>query len=314
VKILVTIDLSPRHLDQLHAAGDDVEVIVVASSDEALERISEADVLVGGFNLNLYRRAERLRWVQSWGAGVDSMLFPEFVDSDIQLTSAKGTVGVHLAEHAIALLFSLTRGIGTAVREGRWDNRMDIRHASWELTDRTVGIVGLGGTGRALADRLAAFGPRILAVDPEEVEVPSSVEACWKLDRFHDLLGETDIVVICAPLTPESMGMFDTAAFDAMQDHALLINVTRGRILEGTALLNALKEGKIGGAGLDVTPQEPLPENHELWLLPNVVITPHTAGGSPNRDDRLLELITENIQRFRNGEPLLSEIDKKKGY
>jgi phosphoglycerate dehydrogenase-like enzyme len=314
VKILVTIDLSPQHLDQLRAAGDDVEVIVADSSDEALERIPEADVLVGGFNLGLYRRAERLRWVQSWGAGIDSMLFNEFVDSDIRLTSAKGTVGVHLAEHAIALLFSLTRGIGTAVRERRWDNRMDIRHASWELIDRTIGIIGLGGTGRALANRLAAFGSRILAVDPEEVEVPSSVETCWKLDRFHDLLSETDIVVICAPLTPETVGMFDTAAFDAMQNHAILINVTRGKIVEETALLNALKEGKIGGAGLDVTPQEPLPEDHELWRLPNVVITPHTAGGSPNRDDRLLKLITENIQRFRNGEPLLSEINKQKGY
>ena len=314
MKILVTIDLSDQHLDLLRAAGEDVEVVLAASSDEALERIPEADVLLGGLNLGLYRRVERLRWVQSWGAGIDGMLFREFIDSDIRLTSAKGTFGVHLAEHAIALLFSLTRGIGTAVRERRWDNRMVIRHASWELIDRTVGIIGLGGTGRALADRLTAFGSRILAVDPEEVEVPSSVEACWKLDRFHELLGETDIVVICAPLTPDTEGMFDAAAFDAMQDHALLINVTRGKIVEEAALLDALKEGKIGGAGLDVTPQEPLPEDHELWRLPNVVITPHTAGGSPNRDDRLLELITENIKRFRNGEPLLSEIDKKKGY
>ena len=191
---------------------------------------------------------------------------------------------------------------------------MSIRKASWELIDRTMGIVGLGGTGRALADRAAAFGMRILAVDPEDVDVPDCVESCWKLDRFHEMLGVSDIVVICAPLTSDTEGMFDDAAFEAMQSHALLINVTRGRIMDEDALVMALRDGKIGGAGLDVTPQEPLPVDHVLWTLPNVVITPHTAGGSPNRDDRLLELIMCNIERFRRGDPLLSEIDKRKGF
>jgi D-2-hydroxyacid dehydrogenase (NADP+) len=314
MKILVTIELADRHLEMLRNASADVEVLVASSKDDALEMIPEADVLVGGFNLELYRRAERLQWVQSWGAGVDGVLFKEFVDSEILLTSAKGTVGVHLAEHAMALLFSLTRGIGTAVREARWDNRMTIRKSSWELIDRTMGIVGLGGTGQDLAIRAAAFGTRIIAVDPEDVDVPGCVESCWGMERFHELLGTSDIVAICAPLTAESEGLFDAAAFEAMQNHALLINVTRGRIVDEGALVSALKSGQIGGAGLDVTPQEPLPQDHELWSLPNVVITPHTAGGSPNRDDRLMELITANIERFKNGKPLLSEIDKRKGY
>jgi phosphoglycerate dehydrogenase-like enzyme len=314
MKILVTIELEARHLDQLKSAGDDIDVVVAATKEEAMDLIPDADVLVGGFSLDLYRRAERLRWVQSWGAGVDGVLFKEFVDSDIRLTSAKGTVGVHLAEHAMALLFGLTRGIGKAVREGVWHNRMPIRKASWELIDRTMGIVGLGGTGQALAARASAFGTRILAIDPEDVDLPERVESCWKLDRFHEMLRASDIVAICAPLTEETEGMFDDAAFDAMQNHALLINVTRGRIMNEDALVSALKDGKIGGAGLDVTPQEPLPEDHDLWTLPNVIITPHTAGGSPNRDDRLLDLITANIDRFKSGEPLLSEIDKKKGY
>ena len=314
MKLLVTIKLEPRHLNQLKAAGDDVEVIVAANKEEAMDLIPEADILVGGFSPDLYKRAERLRWVQSWGAGVDGVLFKEFVNSDIRLTSAKGTVGVHLAEHAMALLFGLTRGIGRAVREARWDNRMTIRKASWELIDRTMGIFGLGGTGCALAERASAFGTRIIAVDPERVDVPDCVESCWGLDRFHDMLAESDIVAICSPLTPDTDGVFDDAAFNAMRNHALLINVTRGRIMDESALVTALKKGKIGGAGLDVTPEEPLPEDHELWCLPNVVITPHTAGGSPNRDDRLLDLIIINIERFRRGDPLLSEIDKQKGY
>ena len=314
MKILVTIELEERHLERLRNAGDDVEVMIASSAEEGLVLMPEADVLVGGFTPELYRRAERLRWVQSWSAGVDGVLFKEFVDSDIRLTSAKGTVGVHLAEHAMALLFSLTRGIATAVREARWDNRMVIRKSSWELIDRTMGIIGLGGTGRDLALRASAFGTRIIAVDPEDVDVPGCVESCWKTDRLYDLLAESDIVAVCAPLTPDTEGLLDDRAFSAMREHALLINVTRGRIVDEAALLAALKENRIGGVGLDVAPQEPLPETHELWSLPNVVITPHTAGGSPNRDDRLLDLITDNIERFRRGDPLLSEIDKRKGY
>ncbi len=314
MKILVTIDLESKHHEKIQSAMDDVEVVVAKTAEEAEQLMPEADVLIGGFNLNLYRRAERLRWVQSWGAGVNGMLFKEFVDSEIRLTSAKGTVGVHLSEHAMALLLSLTRGIHTSIRETTWDNRMPIRRASWELIDKTMGIVGLGGTGIDVAKRASAFGMRIIAVDPEEVDVPDFVEWCRTLDAFHDLLRESDVVTVCAPLAPGSVGMFDDVAFDAMQDHALLINVTRGGIMDEDALVDALQNGKIAGAGLDVTPQEPLPEDHVLWSMQNVVITPHTAGGSPNRDDRLVDLICENLRRDAAGKPLLSEIDKTKGY
>ena len=314
MKILVTIDLQPAHHEKIQSALDDVEILVAKTREEAEELMPEADVLIGGFNLNLYRRAERLRWVQSWGAGVNGSLFKEFVESEIKFTSAKGTVGVHLSEHAMALLLSLTRGIHTAIREPRWDNRMPIRRASWELIDRTMGIIGLGGTGVDLAKRASAFGMRVIAVDPERVDLPEWVEWGRGLDAFHDLLGGSDVVAICAPLAPGSEGMFDEAAFDAMQNHALLINVTRGGIVNEQALVDALQNQKIAGAGLDVTPQEPLPENHVLWGMPNVVITPHTAGGSPNRDDRLVDLICENLKRHEAGEPLLSEIDKTKGY
>ena len=183
-------------------------------------------------------------------------------------------------------MLSLTRGIHTALRNQGWDNiRWPIRDASWELVDRTMGIVGLGGTGRELARRAEAFGMRVVAVDPEDVEVPPEVEACWGMDRFHALLEQSDVVAVCAPLTEETEGLFDREAFARMQHHALLINVTRGRIVDEAALLDALEGNLIGGAGLDVVPQEPLPEDHPLWKMDNVVITPHTAGGSPTGTD-----------------------------
>ena len=314
MKVLINDHLNDHHLTQIQSTSEDVDLIIPDSGDNALDVMPEIDIIFGGMSRDMFKRAERLKWVQTWGAGVDGMMYAEFVHSEVILTSAKGTVGVHLSEHAMALLLGLTRGIARAIRTADWNERMPIRHASWELIDKTMGIVGLGGTGCDVAIRAHAFGMKILAVDPEDVDVPDCVEACWKMDRFYDLLSASDIVVVCCPLTEETRGLFDRMAFEKMQNHALLISVTRGKIVDEASLLEALETGQIAGAGLDVTPQEPLPSDHPLWHMPNVIITPHTAGGSPNRQDRIVNLFCENLRRFLKGEDMLSVIDKKKGY
>ena len=314
MNVLLNLGLDDRHVQQVRAVSEDVEVMQLDSEGEMLEVMPEVHVVFGDLSDAMLTRASELRWVQVASAGVDANLSPELVESDVVLTSAKGIVGVHLAEHAMALLLGLTRGIATAIRKPGWDQRTPIRNASWELAGLTMGIVGLGGTGRDLADRAQGFGMRVVAVDPEDVEVPDSVEACWEMGRFHDLLTQSDVVAICAPLTPETEGMFDEHAFARMRSHAVLINVTRGRIVDEQALLEALNNGAIGSAGLDVTPQEPLPDDHPLWRMENVIVTPHAAGGSPNRLDRVVDLFCENLRRLVESEPLLSVIDKKKGY
>ena len=314
MNVLLKLDLDDRHVQQIKAVSQDVELVQLQSQGEILEAMPDVQVVFGELSEDMFMLGNKLRWVQVTGAGVDARLFPELVESDIVLTSAKGTVGEHLAEHAMVLLLGLTRGIATAIRKPSWDQRMPIRNAAWELVGLTMGIVGLGGTGRELAQRAHGFGMRIVAVDPEDVEVPHNVEACWKMDRFYDLLEQSDVVVICAPLTAETEGMFDEQAFARMQSHALLINVTRGKIVNEKALMEALRKGKIGGAGLDVTPQEPLPEDHPLWRMENVIITPHVAGGSPNRMDRIVDLFCKNLRRILADKPLLSVIDKNKGY
>ena len=314
MNILLNVELGDEERERIRAVSDDVRLLELDSAGEALEAMTEVDVVLGGVTLEMLQRGDRLRWVQTDGAGADGSLFPEFVASDVLLTSAKGTVGVHLAEHAMALLLGLTRGIAWAVRRQGWDQRIPIRNASWELIGRTMGIVGLGGTGRHLARLASGFGMRVIAVDPEDVDVPEHVESCWKMDRFHDLLSQSDVVGVCAPLTHETEGMFDRAAFASMSGHALLINVTRGRIVDEAALMEALEGGIIGGAGLDVTPREPLPLDHPLWSMDNVIVTPHTAGGSPNRNGRLVGLFCDNLRRFIDGRPMLSVIDKHKGY
>ena len=314
MKVLLRMDLAEELVEEIRQVAEEVEVVRVDSDAAALAVMPAIEVVCGDISREMFARRKKLKWMQSWGAGVDGVLHPELIESEVVLCSAKGTVGVHLAEHAMALLLGLTRGIHTAVRQPRWDQRWSIRAASWELIDQTMGIVGLGGTGRELAQRAGAFGMRVIAVDSEEVAVPEAVEACWGMDQFHALLAQSDVVAICAPLTAETAGLFDAEAFARMQSHALLINVTRGKIVDEQALLAALAEGQIGGAGLDVVPQEPMPEDHPLWRMDNVLITPHTAGGSPNRDGRCVALFCENLRRYLAGEPLLSAIDKRKGY
>jgi phosphoglycerate dehydrogenase-like enzyme len=314
MKILLRVELTDHHRGQIRSAVEGVELVTPESEADLLKVMPQAEVVFGSLSPDMFRRGERLRWVQTWGAGVDGQLFKAFVDSNVVLTSGRGTVGVHLAEHAMALLLGLTRGIAWAVQRPGWDQRMAIRNASWELVDRTMGIVGLGGTGRELAIRASAFGMRVAAVDPEDVDVPECVASCWKMDRFHHLLTLSDVVAVCAPLTPDTRGMFDEDAFRSMKSSALLINVTRGGIMDESALVGALAQGLIAGAGLDVAPVEPLPPDHPLWKLDNVLITPHTAGGSPNRQDRIVNLFCENLKRLDAGQPLLSVIDKKKGY
>ena len=314
MKILINTEITSEHRQQIEAVSEQLHIIEAQNSAEALRNIGDTDVVFGGFNRTLFENAKQLKWVQVLSAGVDGLLFPEFVQSDVVLTSAKGFVGPHLADQAWALILGLLRGIGRSVRERTWDNRMSIRLATWELSERTLGIVGLGGTGIDVARRAQGFDMRTIAVDPETVEAPSFVHEVWQMDRFHELLAQSDVVAICAPLTPETHGMFNDAAFQAMQSHALLVNVTRGKIIDGPALLRALNNGSIGGAGLDVTPEEPLPTDSPLWDMPNVIITPHVAGGSPIRLDRTVGLFCDNLERILVGKPLLSVIDKEKGY
>ncbi|MDE0635631.1 MAG: D-2-hydroxyacid dehydrogenase [Candidatus Poribacteria bacterium] len=314
MKILVNSDITSEQQQQIEAVSDTIRIVKPQNSEETLREIADTNIVFGGFNRSLFENAKQLKWVQVWAAGVDGILFPEFVNSDVILTSAKGFVGTHLADQAWALILGLLRGVGRSVRERTWDNKMSIRLATWELGERTLGIVGLGGTGIEVARRAQGFEMHVIAVDPEAVEAPTFVHEIWKMDRFDDLLAQSDIVCICAPLTPETEGMFDDTAFQKMQSHALLINVTRGKIVDGPALIRALNEERIGGAGLDVTPVEPLRADSPLWDMPNVIITPHVAGGSPIRMDRTVALFCDNLERFLVGKPLLSVIDKRKGY
>jgi len=319
VKILYTPNLIVRELTPQQRArilAAEPAANIVEAKDPAKQRVEivDTEVLFGRVAGDIYPLAKRLRLYQSIGAGVDAALCPELINDDVPLSSEKGGVGVHLAEHAFGLLLTLTRGIHTAIRTPDYGLRESIRVDQIEIYGLTMGIVGFGGVGRDVARRAVGFGMRVLGVDIEDVAPEPGVEAIWKPARMHDMLGQSDVVVIGLPLTKATRHLFTRDLFRRMKRTALLINVTRGEIVYGDDLLAALEEGLIRGAGLDVTDPEPLPKGHALWTHPRCVVTPHTAGGSPRRADRIVDTLCENLRRLREGRPFIALVDKQKGY
>ncbi len=301
-------------MDRIRNVSPRIQVKVATDEKERLAAAKDAHVILGRLDEKIFRAAENLRWIQKVTAGVDGLLFPDFVESDVMLTSAKGLMGKPLAEHTWALILALSRGIAWSVRNPGYDNREPVKNYVWEMEGKTLGVIGLGGTGFEVAKRGRAFGVRTLAIDPRDMERPDFVHRLWKPVRFLDLLEKSDIVSICCPLTPETDGLFDHQAFRTMKDSSLLINVTRGAIVEYQSLIRALEEGLIAGAGLDVPPKDPLPSESPLWGMENVVITSHIGGGSHRRMDRLIDRFTRNLDRFMKGKPLEGVINKEKGY
>lgn len=312
--LMIVPSISPEDRARiLEAAGPGAQFVETRDPQQQRAEIPDTDVLFGRVSNEIYLQAKRLRYYHSIGAGVDAILTQELVESDVVVASEKGQVGVHLAEHAFALLLGLTRGLHVAIRQKDWGLRESIRSGQRELAEQTMGILGLGGTGRAVAQRALAFGMWVLAVDIEDVP-PEPGVTLWKGDRLYDLLGESDVVVIALPLTKATHHLFTRDLFRRMRPTAILINVTRGAIIYGEDLLAAIEGGLIWGAGLDVTDPEPLPPNHPFWTHPRVIVTPHTAGGSPRRAGRAITTFIENLKRLREGRPLLAVIDKRKGY
>jgi phosphoglycerate dehydrogenase-like enzyme len=322
VQILVTLGLTLPSIEDAQverirlAAPPGSTVRVATTMRAAIAMADDADVILGFIPKPLFDAAPKLRWVHCIASGMDMFLYPEMKASPVVLTGEKGLVGGHLADTGFGLLLALTRQIATAIRLGPagWDQRETMRAKEIELEGLTMGIVGFGGTGRAMARRAVAFGMRVIACDAVSVAPSDGVAAVWTMERLEMLLRTSDVVAIGAPLTAETRHLFDEARFAMMKPGALLVNVTRGEIVDGDALVAALRSGWLGGAALDVAPSEPLPADHPLWTFANVVMTPHTAGASQLRGPRNIGRFCENLRRAAAGEPLIGVVDKQLGY
>jgi phosphoglycerate dehydrogenase-like enzyme len=248
---------------------------------------------------------ESLRWVQSGSAGVENPVFRALLERGVLLTNAAGVHAEPIAQYVIMQMLNRikrTRAHFELQAAHRWQSI-----GGGELTGLCVGIVGFGGIGRAVARLARAFGMRVVGSKRTRVE-DSALDRLYPPEQLGALLSESDFVVLAAPENEQTRGMIDAAALEQMKPKALLINVARGGLIDEEALVDALRRKRIGGAVLDVTATEPLPETSPLWDLPNCVITPHDSGFSPLSLERALDLFLDNLGRFRRGEPLLNEI------
>jgi len=305
-------DWEPERIADLKAAVPEVELVVAKDS---LVQIQDVDAAFGFIDAAHIRAGKRLRWVQQGSAGVEGVVtIPELLERDIVLTNMQRTFAPEIADQAIAYLLAFTRGLTHFIRkppEGAW--RLPPEVVPDELQGKTMLVIALGGIGSEIARRAFGFGMRVLATDPKVIEKPLFVEELHRPDAFHGLLPRADVVASAVPLTPLSRGMIGAREFGMMKRGVILINVSRGRVVDTTALIEALDQGRVAAAGLDVTDPEPLPTGHPLWKR-NVIITPHSAGQSPGGQRRAHELFRENLRRFAAGEMLLNVVDKKAGY
>jgi D-2-hydroxyacid dehydrogenase (NADP+) len=275
-------------------------------------QLPDADGVIGPFDVKLLGSAPRLKWIQSESAGVETFTFlPGFAQNKIVLTNNKILQGPEIADHALALLLALTRGIAAAARGQEWNPRA---YSPIELRGKTAVVIGVGGIGTQIAVRLNAFGMTVIGVDPKDMPYNTYLARSVAPDRLDSVLPQADVVLVSAPLTAQSRKMVGARQFELMKQNAYFIAVSRGGLYDIDALVKAIDSRKLAGAGLDVTTPEPLPKDHPLWKFPNVLITPHVAGRSDGENARYEALYIENLKRFAAGEPLLNTVDKAKGY
>ncbi len=287
-----------------------IEVHFCTSSAEALEVIGECDAAFGNIEPELFARAGKLRWIASPHSGPPAGYYHiALVASDVVVTNTRTIHNDHISIHTMAMVLALAKGLHTYLRrqvDGRWRIGYDVVH----LPESTAVIVGVGGIGGETARLCSELGMTVLGVDPRVAEPPKGVTELHRPDAIDQVLPKGDFVIVTAPETPETLGLFNIDKFRLMKKGAFFINVSRGGTAVLADLVQALQEGEIRGAGLDVFDTEPLPAGHPLWDMENVIITPHVAGIGPYLEERRAEVFFDNCVRFSQGLPLRNVVDK----
>ena len=294
-----------------------VTFVAAPSADVAKAEAPGADAVIGYCSDDIVATADDLVWIQIFSAGAEHCVsVAEVASGRILLTNMQKMASPVIGEHAIAMMLSLTRGLTQQAKtmpDGNWNRSIGDEIGMMSVDGKTALVVGLGGIGRAAAKRAAALGMRVIATRNSSRSGPDYVEYVGLSDELLELAAQADVVINALPLTPETTGLFDKAFFDAVKPGVVFVNVARGASVVTDDLVAALDDGRVAGAGLDVTDPEPLPADHPLWRMPNVIITPHIAWYGNNRE-RQLTLARENIRRFIAGDALLNVVDPERGY
>ena len=312
-KKIVILGLGDSAVAELtNSAPPNVEIVATTLGHLGAD-LADADAFISPhINRSVVEAGKQLSWIQILDAGVETDL-PYVKGTDITLTNLKVVMGPEVADHAMALLLALTRGLYETIPARKWETPPDIGRVT-ELTAKTAVIVGVGGVGTQIAQRAGAFGMTIIGVDPKDAPPLPIIKQMVKPDQIDTVLPMADVVFITVPETPATKGMIGAAQFREMKQGAYFIAVSRGTVYSTPGLVEALTNHHLGGAGLDVTDPEPLPANSPLWKFANVIITPHIAGASSAAQSRVVDLLRQNIRLFAAGQPLLNVVDKEKGY
>ncbi len=334
MKIIISPPLDPHRLRRLKAVAINHNVVNAQTQEEALQAIQNADGFLGKITPILLSNATKLQWVQSMTASLEHYVFPELITHQAALTNMRGIFSDVVADHALAMVLCFSRNMHKYIlqqNQSKWEpiggeqgrvdfssgpgitNSIDLSHQV--LSEKTLGVFGLGGIGKEVAKRAHAFGMQCLGLDPFCVEPSKEIPDPWSMDRIYQFLQSCDYLVIASPHTPLTEKLFNLKLLKFMKSNAVLINIGRGAIIVLDDLVTALNDGIIAGAGLDVYEAEPLSGNHPLWKMSDkVILTPHVAGYAPPIAARHFALLKENVRRFLNHEALLNLVDKSRWF
>jgi phosphoglycerate dehydrogenase-like enzyme len=320
IKIATMYQFEPQEIRAIQAATPaQVEITIARNREEYRALLRNADVAYGDVGAAELDSAPNLKWAQWGGAGMEGMA-AAVKAHPVVVTNYARIFAPGISETGIGMLLCLTRGITTHYMPQFAKRQMNpvgtpksADHT--ELVGRTMAIVGMGGIGCAMARRARyGFDMKVIGTDAKPMPKPEYVDELHAPDYFSQLVPRADVLVVAAPLTPRTERMFNEPVFRAMKRTSIFLALSRGRLFDDVALVKALRERWIAGAGLDVFPQEPPPSSHPIFDLPNVVMTAHTSGWSPDRQVRLIEFFAENVRRYAAGLPLLNVVDKQAGY
>lgn len=315
--MVVSLPIGAHFQSQVRAAVPGLTVRFVDDGALTAADVAEAEAIAAWrFDASLLAAAERLRWLQTGGAGVDSLPLDELARRGVILTNNSGVHAPNIAEHVLAMMLAFARQLPRLVRaQDRHVWRDTETHGEvFELNGQTLLLLGLGDIGLAIAARAVPFNLRVIGIRRRDLPVPELPIEIAPMAELPNLLATADHVVTSLPLTKVTRGLLGAEQLAAMKPGAYLYNVGRGPVIDTDALIESLASGHLGGAGLDVVDPEPLPADSPLWDMPNVLITAHTSGASPNYWERGAAILIENARRFGAGEPLLNVVDLDAGY
>jgi phosphoglycerate dehydrogenase-like enzyme len=306
--------LSQKQMETIQAICPESRIVVTNKREEIEPLLEEIEVAAGHFPVQWIPRTPKLRWYQQWGAGTDWLLrHPEIAERDFILTNASGVHSIPISEHILAMMLAFARHLPNAVRaqeRREWTRNM----GAFELAEKKLLLIGVGAIGKRTAQICSALGMHVTGMRRNPSKSLPDIDRMVGPDELHDALAEADFVVLTIPLTEETRHMIDAQAFEKMKSSAYILNIGRGGTIDEGAMIHALQNGQIAGAGLDVFETEPLPADSPLWAMENVLITAHYSGDTPHYDDRALEIFIDNLERYANNQTMRNVVDKEAGY